>query len=522
MRKRYLIFILALMPVLTSCGGGSATPTLNPDEKLRVQLGREGAVTPKTGVYEKPPEYTTRLADIPVLRTVLKSSPNYVIDPLVEVDGYYYNFTVRTKYADYQVLSVRKLIRLCHEIDVVEHFRETDKGGHVMSGVSQSAAGIGRGFGNLILHPVQSVKRAGQGAGKMVRATGGMFSGKKIETLASDGRDRALMGKGPAGGERRGLAYQMGIDVYTDNPITQELVNNVARKRLAGKLPLTASVFALPGGAVFTLSLTPMGFDPSTEEIIRDNAQGELRFLLAKNYKEQFGLDYQQEGSAVQRLLDNPNYSPREQAYLWRYLKDLSTLEEVGAAFEFLAQVNSPERAEVVSAQMEMLSLLHQRARRLVRFVPIRNTLAALAEDNSLCIVISIDTVRYWSDVRTSLDLTIKAARDLGARQITIWSTGDIDAQSVELARKLGVNVRQDILENPVFQRARDNENDIFTPSTPVSIFPQEKVSPPEIDSVPTLAPTESKRRAPPRSAPAKQPTEPPLRERKELPAFEF
>jgi hypothetical protein len=237
--------------------------------------------------------------------------------------------------------------------------------------------------------------------------------------------------------------------------MVKDIINGVAKKRLMGKLPLNASVFALPGGTVFTLSLTPMGHDPSTEEIIRDNSPAELRRLLGIKYKEQYGIDFLDKKQTINKLLYNPNYTPRQQAYIWRYITDLSALSNRVAAIKFLADVKSHARAGVVLAQLEMLSLLHQRGYPLDRFVPVRNTLGALDKNETLCLVISIDTVRYWSDVQKSLKLSVNAARRQGVRNITLWSTGDVDKKSVALASSMGVRVYQNILQYPVFQKPR-------------------------------------------------------------------
>jgi hypothetical protein len=405
---------------------------------------------------------TVPLHSIPVLQTVLWESPNFEIDPVVEIDGYYYRFRVTSAHGEYRVTSVRKLIKRLHEIDVIEHFRENDEGGHILKGVGQSVVGVGKGLGNAVRHPGQTVKRIGQGTGRFFRAVGGIFAKPfrdEERLLASDGTDLALLGKGPGGGERRLLAAELGLDVYTQNPHAQGLLKEVARQRMMGKLPVGAAVFALPGGAVFTLSLTPMGYEAATEDLIRIHSPAELKRELGIRYQKQFGLDYTDPDSAVARLLANPNYSPREQAYLWRYLTDLEELDGTADAFAFLAGVSTPAQASIVSTQVELLSLLHQRKVPLDRFVPVHNTLGGRGRNGRLCLVISIDTVRYQGDVSKSLQRSINAARRVEAESIAIYSTGDIDRRSVQLAERMGVRVFQNILDDPVFRVPRDESD---------------------------------------------------------------
>ncbi|MFH0911244.1 MAG: hypothetical protein V1918_07075 [Planctomycetota bacterium] len=442
---------LFLFVSFEACRAYSAENALSSEAEAAVEHPR----APLIATGPDAPRMTVKLDAIPILKTVLPPRETYAIDPDVEVDIYFYRFVVRCPHGTYEVASVRNLVKLCHEIEVLERFGRTEQGSPFWEGVGQAGKGVGAGAKNLVVHPGESAKRVGYGFARFGRALGGPFR-KKKPVLASDGTDRALAGKGPAGGERRLFAHELGLDVYTDNPNVQELMNRVSRRRLAGKLPLNTTVFALPGGSVFTLSLTPMGTDPTTEEIIRDKGPEELRRELAIRYQKEFGLVYGPEEAAITRLLDNPNYTPREEAYLHLYLADMKTLKNIQGAVEFLARVDTPEKAGVVSAQAELLSLLHQRARPLDAFVPVRNTLGAKSRDGTLCLVISIDTVRYWSDVMTSLRLGVEAARGHGAGAVEFWSTGDVDERSLAAARAMGVVVHPNVLENPVFMKPRE------------------------------------------------------------------
>lgn len=415
------------------------------------------------------PRFTVRASSIPILPTVLRPSDYYTIDPIVLVDGYYYVFTIRLRRdpekkgrsskdeETFQAVSVRGLIKLCHEIEVVERYR-AEKGSEFLKGVGESVTTIGRGLGNIFLHPGQTLKAIGTGVNRCLDFTASLAAAPFRSSQESRSRgaiDRGLPGKGPAGAERRRAAYELGVDVYTENPMVQQVLNSIARKRLAAKLPLHTAVLAMPGGIAFTLALTPVGFDPGTEELIRDFAPEDLSLELARRFHEQLGLPIGK-GSAVQKLLDNPHYSPRELAYLWRYMLDMRYVEEMETAIAFLSRAASPPHAAILTTQVELLSLLHQRARPLHRFIPVRSTLGARAMNGSLCFVISIDTVRYWSDVEVSLRAALDAAAANDANPVEIWSTGDIDEASLARAKEYGIVVHQNILEQEIFRRPRE------------------------------------------------------------------
>lgn len=420
--------------------------------------GDSGAYAP-TGTdltnREGRPQTMVSLDAIPIMQYLPRRSDNYTIETEVKVDGYFYTFTVHSPHGDYTAGSVRDLIRICHEIDAIEEYGKTEQGSAFMQGLKQSACGIGRGAVNLVRHPGQSVKRAGQGVGKLGRAVASPFT-RQAPSTAGNGENLELLGAGPGGSERRLFAYELGLDVYTDSPNTQAFIKEVAGKRMMGKLPLSSAVFALPGGAVFTLSLTPMGYDPTTEELIRDNSPGELLRLLSTGFKQNLALDCEDASGPARRFLDNPNFTPRQKAYIYRYLLDLKGIGGIPEAMEFFSKVTSPAYGKIVTAQLEMLALLHSRARKLKALVPVRNTLAGLAADGTLCAIISIDTVRFWPDVEESVKAIVRKAHEIGAKYAEIWSTGDIDEQSAAFAKKYGVSVRQNILRYEIFRKPRE------------------------------------------------------------------
>ncbi len=439
------------------------------------------ATTSDTSAMQQNPyqinvQKTVSISTIPVLKYLLTPSKNYRIDPQVAIDGYYYKFTVHTPHGDYDVVSIRKLMQLCREIDVLEDFHKKNVDNQVWEGVKNSAIVIGKGVGRILIKPGDSLRAIGVGTGKTLRWTVGLlkmpFAGKA--RLDADGNDRALGAKGPLGAERRRVAFELGIDVYTSNPTAYALIDEIAKKRSAGGLPIGLSIFALPGGSVFALSLTPIGHDQKTEEMIRDNSPDELLRSLRIYYHKQLQLDTSS-ASAVRTLLDNPNFSPREQAYLYRYLADMRDVAGHAEAVAFLAQTPSPQMASIVSGQVELLALLHRRARKLREFIPIRNTLGALAEDGTLCLVISNDIALYQDDIETSLDLITGAAAKIGANSAEVWTTGQIPKLTQEAARRRGVACYENILMDPVFRQIRAEEQ-----TAPISL---PSVIPPPVEN---------------------------------------
>lgn len=409
------------------------------------------------------PRDSVPVDQIRILEIFDLDSQYYSIDPKAGLDGYYYVFKVSSPHGEYRVVSVQDLVKVCHEIDVLETYLAKNKESPLARGLADSVVGVGKGAGDILLHPGLTLKRMGTGVGKMVRGVGRLLATPfkdKNEGKDADGVDRALYGKGPAGGDRRQVAYELGLDVYTDNPNIQKLLNEVGRERLAGRLPVRVGLLFVPGGGVFSLALTPMGYDEPTEKLIRDEEPAELLRILGLRYRNQFGYAYGGRDSdpLLEHLLNNPNYTPRQQAYLWLYITEMKDLENRDEALRFLASVGSADEADSVVTQAEMLALIHTRARPLARYHPFGATLGAVGRDGALCMVWPVDTVRQWHDKGRLLDVGLRAMKEAGASRLEVWCVGDVDAATVEAAYKRGVPIHPNILAEPLFRAPRKQE----------------------------------------------------------------
>ncbi len=465
MRNRYvlagcLMLVCACVPASLR-GGESGEVSVEEDfADLRVELGRSGgfAAQPEQEGQDSAP--VVALSAIRAVTELVPLSDNYTIDERVELDGYYYRFTVHSPHGEYQVLSLRRLLKLCREIEAIEYIRETDEGGHLMEGLGDSLVGLGEGVGNLVLHPGQSVRAVGAGAARFLRATGAFLTAPfrdEEEALADDGVDRSRAGRGLAGGERRRVAFELGLDVYTDNPRVVLVLNEIARLRFAGKLPVNIGLFVVPYGGVLPLSMTPVGTDVATEQLIRDYGPRELKRVLGELYAESFALS-PAETATLERLLGNPNYSPREQAYIARHLQQLRALGGVGEAIAFLAEIRTPEQASVVSAQVELLAAMHLRGKPLAKLAPVLHTLGAVAEDGALVLVTSLDFIPYNEEVERSFQRALDVAGQENATRVEIWSTGEIDPATERMAKRMGVWIRPNALLLPVFRPSGERE----------------------------------------------------------------
>ena len=404
-----------------------------------------------------PPE-TVNLSSIVVLDEFPKENKHYKIDGIVRTDVPYYRFLIKSPHGDYDVLSIRDLFKVCHEIRVIENYRATEEGSEAWNAAGKSFKNIGRGAMQIIKEPTESVRAFGRAGKKLWRGIGRFLDND--EKKASDGTDRARGGKGMfVGKHARQFAAEQGLDVYTDNLYAKALIREVARKRAKGSVGVSAGlIFFSPITSVQLLSysLTPSGIDPETEKLIRDESPPELKLILVNRYKELgpiYGKRY-----ILKTFLNNPNYTPREKAYIYFYLKRLVKLdddspgvEDPVPAIDYLGNAGSPDEATFGTNQIELLSSYQQHAKDLKTLVITSNMLGAITEKKKLLFIIPYDIVGNTTDMKEFLDEVVADAKEHGAKKTQLWFMGNVTKGFIKKSSSKGITVKDNVLKYPHF-----------------------------------------------------------------------
>jgi hypothetical protein len=401
---------------------------------------------------------TVSYSSITTLKRLSQSNKYYTIDDTVRIDAPYYRFLVKSSHGDYDVLSIKDLLKVCHEICIIEEYRKTDQGSQAWKGASESLKDIGRGAKQIVKEPKESAKAFARAGGKLVRGVGRFIKKKfdKEEKDASGDTDRAKGGEGfVVGKHAREFAAEVGLDVYSDNPYVQALIQEVAKARSKGSIGTSVGLFFLSpiqGLGLLSNSLTPNGFDAETEKLIRDESPAELRYVLTKKYEKELGIAPGKE-SIVEDLLDNPNYSPREQAYLYLYLKRLgkpdtgTAVEGVSDTIKYLSKVQTPNAATHAINQMELFSAYQTHAKDLTRLTAASDKIGAITEKKELFFIIPYDIVESTPEMKKFLDEVVKFAKTQGTKGTQLWFTGDVTRGFTSESKAKGVIVQEDVLQ---------------------------------------------------------------------------
>lgn len=397
-----------------------------------------------------PPE-TVSLSSIAILNKLSKENKYYTISDEVGVESPYYHFFVKAPHGDYNVLSIRGLLKVCHEIRVIEEYRATDDGGDAWDGAGEKLKGIGRGAVSIVKEPKESAKAFARAGGKLMRSIG-RFLKKSKDNKASENVYASSK-------HAREFAAELGLDVYSSNPYVKILVDEVSTRRAKGSLGVSVGLFFLApiqGFGLLSNALTSNGLDPETETMIRNESPPELKLVLIDKYKKDLGFEYKKKG-AVKGLLDNPNYTPRDQAYLNLFFRRLGKpddrpgVEGLLNAIGHLGKVDTPDAATFATTQVELLSAYHQYAKDLTELVVVSEMLGAITEEKQLFLIIPHDVVGNTTYMQKFLDKVVATSQAHGAKGIRLWFTGDVTGGFVSRSKSMGVKVKENVLLLPHF-----------------------------------------------------------------------
>lgn len=366
---------------------------------------------------------TVKYADIEALKGILpQKTEHYEIKDPVVIAPPYYNFSIDTKHGPYEIQSIKNLLKVCHEIRVMEEYAKTDEGDQTWAGARDTFKSIGSGAKMIVKDPNAARKAIARSLSKTARSIGRLFnkaSKKTDERKSSEGRNRDI----GAGGQlyaktARQFAHRMQLDVYTDNPYAQALMREVAKQQGAGRAAVGVATFFLspiPGLRTITRgSLTSDAINAEAELLISDNTPAEMRHQLRKKFiadRKLSSFRNKKEIAEFDAFLANGNFNPRQEAYLGLYLTKFKNMDGIRDAIKQLGEITTETDADFITSQYELLFAIHSKKTRLKKLQPIGSIIGAVDEAGKLLVAAPFDVVGNTTYLR-NLSAEIKEAGD--------------------------------------------------------------------------------------------------------------
>jgi hypothetical protein len=360
---------------------------------------------------ELPYEQAPVLSAATLLPKDLVAGPYHTLDDTVFSDGLMYMYTIKSKWGDIKVTSTPMLEKYVRELAAVANL-EAMKGSKEFADAMKKVAGnVAEGAGNLIRHPVDSLGGAVSGVGAIFGRT------KEAMTSHTAGaeEDSKLANLTGYSTLKREYANELGVDVYSRNPVLQQALDDVADAAFYGNITAKMAMMAIPGGAGAAVSVA--GNTEALNDALRDLPPLELR---KRNREALAAMGVNAELVAL--LIENSVFTPSEQTWLVDALGTMNGTENRDAFVHQAILTNDADAAFFRMRQARMYAD-YNRTKPVARFVSVGNAVVAQNQDGGLVFCVPIDAL-YWTprmgDFLTAFEAAVPQVAGVKGKEIIL------------------------------------------------------------------------------------------------------
>jgi hypothetical protein len=374
----------------------------------------------------------------------LISGEGFHVDQQVPTDGLMAHFVIRSDVGTFPANSIEMLKIRVAEIPAIIELTKTSKTKVFAQSLATNAARPVTAAGQMVLHPVDTVKGLPSGVGRFFGRVG--LAGQKLKEAATEPEEASASEKAGQFGtsavqatrnvfgyeqERRELAKKLHVDPYTTNPVLSKQLDDFALTAFRAHVGVTTtmSVF-IPGSIAITATRVVSSWvwdTPKADLIVRDE-------------KALQGLSVPE--TTIKKFMRNPVFPLSVQTTFINNLERLSGVPGSINAVALASTAESEEQARFLTDAVGMLARYNERETPITRLLVRR---AIIGKDRSGAVVVEapVDYVSW-----TELVSSFAHRSDLAAARRTIWLTGQLSPLSKNNFRTLGWTINERV--NPI------------------------------------------------------------------------
>ena len=351
------------------------------------------------------------------LPAALRSGAHFRVDDKVANDGYVNTYHLTSKFGTFPAVSTAMLVKRIEEVNalvVMEHVKGTTEFTHAIKKAGSNVVGSAQ---NLVTHPVETVKGAAAGLGTAFRRASASLTGPK-RSDAEESRVKDVIGFART---KRDYAYHFGVDVYSDNTVLQERLDEITWAGYGGSMTLSVALAAVPGSAGAAVSVvTTTRF---LNDVFRTTAPVDLRRMNGEKLQ---AMDVHPE--IADAYLNNGAFSPREQTLLVHALDAMHGVDNRAAFIRFALATPTRQMAFFRERQAEMYAGYHTTVASLSSFVALGELAAARTGNGALVFCVPLDYLVWTEPMATFITAANKVIDEAGAQEKQLWVTGSLSA----------------------------------------------------------------------------------------------
>jgi hypothetical protein len=338
-----------------------------------------------------------------------------------ECDGYLFGFDLWTSAGWFKPECVTMLAIRQHEADALTSLTQLQQEPLFLNGLTSSATNTARGVKTAVTHPVETLKRVPVGLGRLA---GGAAA--RVQEGYTPGETGSIIHL-PA---KRKLAFDLGVDPYTDNAALQHALNSVAANRNYGSLTFGIGT-AFVGGIVGT-GITVAKWNAAALDKLRDHSGPEL---LVMNRKALADLGVRPR--IAEEFLERKGYSTTRATVITDALTQLAAVPNINQYPRILLPADRPEVALYYQEQISMAVDHHQQKGALTNLREAAGMAVFDTGSTVTHVFAPVDTI-LWTPAIETRSQQILAAIGRG-RTVHLWIPGPASAKARVGLAQLGV-----------------------------------------------------------------------------------
>lgn len=329
--------------------------------------------------------------------------PGYQVVEKVGSDGYLRIYEVETPWGMFdvhgdQMMQVR--LKEIRALDAMERTASSEEFGDALVKAGLKPVEFA---GKLVTDPAGTVKKTVSGVGQMFNSIG---SGIRNAGKTKEGVAASVSG---AAKQRRLIAYNYGIDPYTDwKPLKQKL-DQLSRAAAAGGLAVTGAFILIPGAAGTVISNVATA--ETLNEMVRDYSAAQLMDMNRKALR-----SMRVDPILTEELLVNTHYTPTDITAMAGALKGMGKLRNIDALIARAAEAESRDAAFFMRKRIELMAAHQEKTGDITGFVTLGELPfpVATTHGNGLAGIFPLDALAWTAETSRSLTSLTQAARDDG------------------------------------------------------------------------------------------------------------
>jgi hypothetical protein len=361
--------------------------------------------------------------------------PGYVVVPKVGSDGYLRIYKVETPWGIFDVHGDQMMQMRLQEIRALDAMERTTNSREFGDAMVKAGLRPVEFAGKLVSAPVDTVKTTVSGVGRLFNSIGSGVrnAGKSQESMAA--------GVTGAAKQRRLIAYEYGIDPYTDWKPLKSKLDEMSRAAAAGGLVVTGAFILIPGAAGTVIS--DVSAAGTMNEMVRDYSASQL---MDQNRKALRGLGAHTD--VIEELLTNTYYTPTDITAMTGALRSMGKLRNIDALIGRAAEADSRDGAYFMRRRIELMSTWQERTGEITGFATVGDSPfpMALTRGNGLVGIFPLDALAWTAETSRAVTSLTDAARAEGITgHLTLAITGTATPLAQRKAAALGWKLEQQI-----------------------------------------------------------------------------